>query len=455
MMRPASLTRRLLLSSLIIVPAFLGLSTIAMNRAYMESLNESEWQGLTAQLYALIAVAEPSQSTLVIETAMPSPQLETPDSGLYAQIITREGQAIWASNSLRTSAIQFPELAWSSSTGTAEEAMVSVGETWYRVLYFTTIWDLNGTDTIYRFELYQAQDDKEAALKAYQRTIALWLGGMILVLAAAQLFIARWGLRPLRDLSSEIDRIESGETDTINGDYPLELKPVTVSLNKLLKSEQQQRSRYRNSLADLAHSLKTPLSVVRAELNKENDRDNRQTLSDQISQMDLMISRQLKRANAEVKSVFLSPLLLEPSVSRLFSALSKVYQDKNLNFETDIPADFSLEVEEGDLLEVLGNLIENACKYGNQKVRVSANYHDEDCFINIHDDGPGINPHLLGKVLARGARADTTNKGQGIGLTIAVDILSSYNAELTLERSELGGAKFQIRFPRGEDSNNN
>jgi len=260
-----------------------------------------------------------------------------------------------------------------------------------------------------------------------------------------QSLVAKWGLKPLKTLAREIQHIEHGTQSELKNSYPKEIHPVAQSVSKLLSSESNQRTRYKNALSDLAHSLKTPLAAVRAQLG-ENSKDL--IIDEQIDRMADIVNHQLKRASAEVKSVYGPETPVGPVVERLCSSLAKVYRDKHVDFHIDLAPNLSLKMHENDLMEVLGNILDNACKYGEAKVSVTGGESESTFYIHIEDNGSGIPETAREQILRRGARADTSKLGQGIGLSIAVDILSSYNGGLEIEPSQLGGAKFGIRLPK-------
>ncbi len=440
----ASLIRRLWLASMIVLPVVIGFSALTLNRAFEHSLNRAEADALMAQIYALLGVAELDDGELLLPAALTNPRFETPDSGLYARVLDEQGRESWRSNSLDVSQLRFPP-AEHGMPGLAEPLNWRSEGTHYRGLRLTTLWEYNGEDLRFTFDVIHSREAIEAELRRYQQRLWAWLGGMAVVLIALQTGIAYWSLRPLTFLANEIAEIQQGKSRSLSTRYPKEIDPVTTSLNALLQSESAQRERYQNALADLAHSLKTPLSVMRGQL-AESQRD--QLLDEQVERMTSIISHQLKRANAQVKTIYSQGTELRPLVQRLTQALVKVYREKNMQFDIDIAADMNCGMEENDLLEILGNLIDNACKYGRGWVKISAQRTDENSLqVQIEDNGPGISEELAQHITERGMRADTTTLGQGIGLAIAVDILSSYNGDLKIGRSSAGGAAFHLNLP--------
>jgi two-component system sensor histidine kinase PhoQ len=265
------------------------------------------------------------------------------------------------------------------------------------------------------------------------------------MLTLAQAAILHWGLRPLRKLAQDVSELERGSSTALAEGYPAELQPLAANLNQLLNREQQQRERYRNTLADLAHSLKTPLAVLRQAATAEPP--DRALLDEQIGRMDQLIGYQLQRAvTFGAHQLGQQQLRLLPLIEKLVASFEKVYFDKQLQFRIDIDPTYECRGDEGDLMEVLGNLLDNACKACRRQVAVSARSGERRLQISIEDDGPGIEPAQRRRILERGQRSDSYQPGQGIGLAVAVDILDSYGAELDIDHSQLGGARFTVRW---------
>ncbi len=444
MKQSSSLIRRQWIASALCLPILVGFSAFTLNRAFVNSLDSAENDALLAQAYSLMALAEPSETKLFLPTYLSNPRLETPESGLYARVISGDKHTSWRSNSLEASPLVFDVLPSSAPGQASFSDLLTNNNEPFRALSFATIWEIHGKDQQFTFEVFHSQDNKLTEIRSYQHALFGWLGGMAILLIAIQSFVAKWGLRPLKTLATEIEQIEQGNKVDLEFDYPKEIRPVTKSLSNLLTSENAQRSRYKNALSDLAHSLKTPLAVVRSHLT-DNEKD--QTIDEQIDRMSTIIGHQLRRASAEVKSVYGPQTNISVLIRRLHGALSKVYKDKNIEFDIQIESTLEAQVQESDAMEVLGNIMENACKYGESKVYISSKKENNATTIYIEDDGMGVPESLREHILTRGARADTSKRGQGIGLAVAVDILSSYNGALKIEASMLGGAKFGVCLP--------
>jgi two-component system sensor histidine kinase PhoQ len=254
----------------------------------------------------------------------------------------------------------------------------------------------------------------------------------------------------LRLLSLELDEIETGARESLSEEHPRELLRLTGSLNRLLSSEREHRQRYRDSLGDLAHSLKTPLAVLQGVseviAQRPQDLEQARVLQGQIERMSQQISYQLQRASLRKSGLVRHREPLWPVVDSLTSTLDKVYRDKRVRMTMEIATDALVPMERNALLEMLGNLMENAYRLCLSQVRVSLRDSEQGLELYIEDDGPGVPPDQRARILQRGERLDRQNPGQGIGLAVVKDILESYDAQLKLEDSSLGGAAFRVRF---------
>jgi two-component system, OmpR family, sensor histidine kinase PhoQ len=422
-----------------------------LNHAYQESLEAAARETLRGQIYLLLGAAEPGAKGIKMPSNLPEPRYSTVSSGLVGWIENTDHKIKWRSRSgelLNLAAAPPIDIDFNPGLERFFDYVID-NKTYYAISY-DTLWDINEQEEGFRFVVMQSREPMRKEAKAYQKRLWKWLGGLALLLILVQTLIARWGLSPLRQLASDLEHVEAGQQQDLKGVYPAEIQPVTNNLNRVLRSEQAQRDRYRNTLADLAHSLKTPLAVIRGQLQSDqlHNLDQLKTLVDeQISRMSAIVDHQLRRASAQVVQTGRTSVKLQSVVERLCNAMQRVYTEKQLHLSVEIPDDIHFEGDEGDLMELLGNIIDNACKYGRHSVKVSAIKLNNDLQITIEDDGNGIAENIKQIILTRGARADTASPGQGIGLAVAVDILSSYGGALEINRSSLGGACFLIRIP--------
>ncbi|WNN46528.1 two-component system sensor histidine kinase PhoQ [Winslowiella toletana] len=273
---------------------------------------------------------------------------------------------------------------------------------------------------------------------------------------------AHWSLRPIGSLASQVRELEGGTRETLDPYPPQELRSLVRNLNLLLDNERQRYTRYSTTLSDLTHSLKTPLAVLQSTLRSLRGSKTftieqaEPIMLEQISRISQQIGYYLHRASMQADH---NPLKRElHSVSALLdslcSALNKVYQRKGVSLSLDVSPEITFVGDPNDFMEVMGNVLDNACKYCLEFVEISSRQTDNVLYLIVEDDGPGIPESKHDLIFVRGQRADTMRPGQGIGLAVARDILEQYEGDILTGTSELGGARMEVVFQRQEVSHN-
>jgi two-component system sensor histidine kinase PhoQ len=443
-----SLHSRLLLTASLVLAGFLGATGLALDKAFRVSAEAAMQERLQSHIYALLAATdEDASGRMLPPQQLPEPRFSKPDSGLYAVITGNDGDALWRSASLTGRDIAVTE---QQRPGERRFSRLARAGMQLYTLAFGVAWeDYAGTESLYTYTVAEDTSVFEAEVDSFRSTLWRWLGGMALVLLIAQGFILRWGLRPLRRVTTDLQQIEQGHTDRLEGPYPRELAGLTSSLNSLIEHSKSVQSRYRNSLDDLAHSLKTPLAILQSSHPNSNDTAADHTLvREQVQRMDEIISHQLQRAAVSGRATLAKPVTVGKVVERLVRSLDKVYREKHPTVTLELDPSATFTGDEADLMEVLGNLLENAYKYCDNmiRVRVQVDKHSDGIEISIEDDGPGIAPQQVDSVLQRGTRMDESMPGQGIGLSMASEIITLYGGQLAFAASPLGGALLQINF---------
>ena len=448
---PLSLKQRLLWGAMVSLPLFFSLTGFALDRAFQRSLISAEQDNLQGQIYLLLAAAEiDTDQNGNINIWMPDSLLEPRfgqlDSGLYG-FIALPGQqpSLWRSASTELNTLDNIDDRQDFKLGTR----FNIGTNTFKFSQ-DVFWDNSQGPLPTRFTVIHSKDRFQGELQAYRDQLWLWLTLAGVGLVIFQLSILHWGLSPLHTLAAALKAMQSGNSTKVDGDFPSETRPLVDNLNQLLTRESEQRQRYRDGLGNLAHSLKTPLAVMHTQLSDIKDPELREQLREQITRMDQVVRRQLQRAVLRHSdSRERSPI--KATCERLCQALSKVYRDKNLQFELALHDDLHFCGDSADLMEVLGNLLENACKFSQQKISIGA----KKCTVNgkdfthmvVSDDGCGIAPQVRETILERGQRADSINSGQGIGLSVAAEIVHDYGGELNIGNSPLGGACIEFTLP--------
>ena len=458
-----SLKARLVLSALSLIFLILPLLGLALSAAFEKHLLSSIKNELSAHNYAILAVAEVEQQQLSMPLQLAEPLFNTPQSGLYAVIsplakategsndfehnlhndnrnLSLANKALWTSGSLL--GIELPEIMQPKQLATPAFQQLHLSEQHYFVFSFAVSFsELDGEFPIV-VHIVKDDDSFEHLVTEFQLQLAYGLGLLMLFLLALLSVWLLWTLKPLRQLKQEISCIDNGQQEQLKGGYPQELQAVTTQLNLLLATEKQQRIRYRNALSDLAHSLKTPLAVI------QTQNDLSEESCQQLAKINQMIEHQLKRAQTAGQSAWHLGVNVKQVMDKLHGSLLKIYHDKALNIKLNITEEAVFQGDESDLLEILGNLLDNACKAAKQDIICSVFYRQPHALvIEIEDDGMGISKEQQALILARGGRADTYQQGHGIGLAIVNDLVDSYQGRLTISSSAaLRGAKFSLQF---------
>jgi two-component system, OmpR family, sensor histidine kinase PhoQ len=453
--RPFSLAARAALTTALVLAAFLGAIGWTLSQSYDYGERNKLSDRLHDYVLTYIAGTDPRRDgTPLLPDTPPDPMFSRPGSGLYA-IVTGENGFHWESSSALGRNFDFlPKLP------PGEGKFVGPVDTELGRLYyysFGVALDVPNHDPVLlTFTVAQTEEELEGTAAIYRRSLVGWLATLGVILIVLQVGLLYWSLTPLRKVASDLNRVEHGKTDHLDSQYPLELMGLTNRINAFIDSEREQRTRYRNTLADLAHSLKTPLAVIRSQLESGNDVPvgARLPVLDQVRKMDELVAYQLARAATTGSQTFATAVPIAAHAEDLVQSLEKVYAAKNVLCEFDIQDNAAFYGEQGDLLELMGNLLENAFKWARHhvllvvKMQPPIGRQRPGLLLSVEDDGPGIDDNKIEKVLQRGVRGDERVQGHGIGLSIVQDIVRAYNGELTVDRSEeFGGARFSVVLP--------
>ena len=279
--------------------------------------------------------------------------------------------------------------------------------------------------------------------------MSLTLVGVALM--AAGVLGLRQGLKPFRKLRERLLAVRAGDARRVEGVYPSEVQPLIDDLNALLEDREKAVKRAIATAGDLAHGLKTPLALLAQDADRAAAAGHSE-LAENIGQLVDRMSRQvtyhLARARAAASGVSgAAPCPVAPPVDALIRTLLKLYPGRALDISSHISPDLSARVQREDLDEMLGNLLDNACKWANSKIAVEASRAGALLILTIDDDGPGLAPALRSAVLERGVRADEGAPGSGLGLAIVRDLAELYGGSISFDDSRLGGLQARISFP--------
>jgi two-component system, OmpR family, sensor histidine kinase PhoQ len=452
--RPFSLAARAALTTGLVLAAFLGAIGWTLSRTYTAGEVNKLQDRLHDNVISYITGTDVRRDgkPLMPDTP-PDPMFSRPGSGLYAVVLGDNFH--WESSSALGRDFSFLHQLEPGQQQFVGPVDTELGRLYY--YSFGVALDVPHQDPVrLTFTVAQTEDELEGNITVYRRSLVGWLAMLGMILIALQLMLLYWSLTPLRKVASDMSRVERGDTDHLDSQYPVELTGLTERINAFIDSEREQRTRYRNTLADLAHSLKTPLAVIRSQLESSSETPvaARLPVLDQVRRMDELVAYQLARAATGGRQTFASAVSIAGHAEDLVQSLEKVYAAKNVLCEFDIEDGAAFYGEQGDLLELMGNLLENAFKWAGHHVLLVVKLLPQTgrqrpgLLMSVEDDGPGIDDDKIEKVLQRGVRGDERVQGHGIGLSIVQDIVRAYNGELTVDRSaEFGGARFSVVLP--------
>lgn len=439
-----SLTTRINLSAALVLLSFICLTAFTLERAFFESTESALRDTMSSQLFALMAAAEIENQQVI----MPSNELDAllglPASGIYATISNPTGNISWQSSS--TLGIALPKAPLLKQGEKTFNKVYVDDKGFYRTAY-TVLWPTQAESVELTFSVITDLRSFDKQINRYRISLWGWLSAMAVLLLCSQAIILRWGLSPLRKVGRELNRIETGKQQQIEAQYPQEIERLTDNINLLLEQERQQKIRYRDAMGNLAHSLKTPLAVLQVSLQAgAGQEQDKLTMQEQLNRMDAIVKYQLQWAVTSADTNLSAKVNLLSTIDRLLNSLQKVYADKAISVQVVVDSELQFRGDEGDLMEVLGNLLENAFKWTRENITIKAEQRENHLFISIDDDGVGLAPEKVDELLQRGVRADQSTAGHGIGLSIVKNIVQAYGGELKLSKSHLGGTRVCIIF---------
>jgi two-component system sensor histidine kinase PhoQ len=442
-----SLSRRLLVSVSVPLALFFGVMMLVLDSGFRALSERSIQQLLDSQMVALIAAAELQENGAYAPSVQAlDARLATPRSGLYAQI--HSAQHEWLSPSCAGADADFGPLLTSGERrlvyATFGHDRVAIES---RAIQFED--DPTGGRTI-TFSVAVSLSPYEEQLWRFRQELVGWFIGLMLALLLTLAALMQWVLAPLRRMEREIHQVEEGRSVALGGGYPRELAGVATNLNALLVGERKRVGRYRDTLGNLAHSLKTPLAVMRASLPAGAAAP---ALEGEIDRMSDIIEHQLKRAATSGGALLgQAPVDVAQVAAELRGTLLRVYAAKDLSLELAVRPGSQFIGDRGDLTEMLGNLLDNACKWCRERVRLTATTDEtagarDRLLVTIEDDGPGIAAADRERVAQRGVRTDESVPGHGLGLAMVRDTVELYGGRLSIGTSALGGAGVSLRLP--------
>jgi signal transduction histidine kinase len=455
-MRANSLAFRLFLSATAWTVVILVATGIILSSIYREAFERSFDRRLGVYLRTLVAeVAAPEQSTDRGAPTLGEPLFELPLSGWYWQI-TRLGAAkpdVRSSRSLWDN--ELPKLASDAATstdGTRRGYVSGPDEQRLRMLERTV--DL-GEDGRYLIVVAGDPQEIEDEIGFFDRALLITFGMMAVVLLLITVFQVRFGLAPLQRISQSLAAIRAGTAERLEGRFPVEIAPLARETNALIDANREVVERARTHVGNLAHALKTPLSVV---VNEAAGRPDDPLAAKVVEQADIMrdqIAHHLERARLAARlKVVGSVTEVVPVVAALTRTMEKIHHQRGILIDLDTPTAVRFRGERQDLEEMVGNLVDNACKWAQMRVSVEVVAEhaggaaaQSTVRLIVDDDGPGLSPAQRDQVARRGRRLDETKPGSGLGLSIVMELAALYGGTLQLGNAPIGGLRAELVLP--------
>lgn len=441
-----TLTFRLAATSTVWVTGSLVAAGFLLTFLFRDHVERRFDQELYDHLEELIAASEMTPKGIFELTWTPSdPRFNRPQSGWYWQI-ARTGSDAAKSDSLWRSRIPFvtPE------AGQAPQVQLIEGPGSERLRALVQDITFPETEDHFTFAVAGPASEVQADVGRFAVQLAMTLAFLGVGLLAAVLFQVRFGLRPLRAMQTALAAIRSGRVERLPETFPEEVKPVVDELNALLDHNKAMLERARTQSGNLAHALKNPLTVLRNEAG-EIEGARGELLRDQLSLITDSIDRYLSRARAAGSaSVLGARTSVKDTIEDLRFSMELLHKDRELTFRVSSPDGLFFRGDPHDLSEMVGNLMDNACKWASHKVFISTEKQGEHLIIVVEDDGPGIPEERWVEVLHRGRRLDETLPGSGLGLDIVQDLAELCRGSLAIGMSSLGGVRAELRLPVSE-----
>ena len=456
-MRVSSLAFRLFLWATGWTVVILIVTGIVLSTLYRNAVERAFDRRLDVYLRTLVAdVASPEEGNDKFPQSIGEPLFDLPLSGWYWQVArldstkpeVHSSRSLWDSN--------FPHLSDSSQTsavpGGYRQGYVQGPEDVRLRLAERTI-DL-GDDGRYLISVAGDASEIDNEMRSFDRVIGATFGALAIALLLTTALQVRFGLSPLKRISESLAAIRSGRAERLQGDFPVEIAPLARETNALIDANRKIVERARTHVGNLAHALKTPLSVLVNEAAARADDPLAQKVREQTDIMRDQVARQLERARLAARSTVVGALIdVSPVVTALARTMEKLHRERDIAIAVDVPEQARFSGEQHDLEEMIGNLVDNACKWAQSRVAIEVVV---DRFegdgkprvrIIVDDDGPGLSPSEREQVALRGRRLDESKPGSGLGLSIVVELAGLYGGVLTLGTAPIGGLRAELALP--------
>jgi len=439
-----SLRLRLLGLAAVSIALALGLAWFGLTVLFDRHVKSRVKAELAAEIVGIATHLDEREGEIVLNAEPPEARFSRPLGGAYWQVDLEDGDVI-RSRSLWDETLPAPD--GDTPDSVFFEAEGPGGE---RVLLRSEqlVLETGAGPRQLRVTVAVHEAEVSAAVALFGRDLVVALIMLGLALVAAAVVQIAIGLQPLQRLRTEVEAVRAGGKARLGADVPTEVKPLVEEVNQLLATQEAALTRARSQAADLAHGLRTPLTVV-SSLARELERTGRSAEAKEAREQLAMIGRYIDRqlARARLGSDGRTTCRLAPLVNQLVELMRRTPRGERLEWQVEVDPGSVLAADQTDVAEALGNVLENACKWGSSNVRVTGECSGTFLALHVDDDGPGVPDGSRAEIVARGVRLVRDADGAGLGLAIVSDILSAYGGSLELHRSPLGGLRVKLLWP--------
>lgn len=451
-MRPSSLSGRLILSSAAVSIVLLAITGVLLASLFTAALERNFDQRLRSVMDGILAGLDVGGGQPKLSQGLGDPRFGLPLSGWYWQVVP-EGEGPHgdlASASLLEQRLSVPKGVARDEMGLAAFYLADTAGAQLRAIEQS--FTLPGSDRRYSVLVAGNFGELGGEVSAFTRALVTSLVLLGAGLVLAMLVQVRFGLRPLRKMQADLSEIRQGRADELKGDYPTEIRPVADELNLLIQSNVEIVERARTQVGNLAHALKTPLSVLTNEAAAQ-DGPLAAKVREQAEVMRGQVSLYLDRARRAARAQGIGAVTeVKPVLDALARTLERINRDKGVAIRVECADGLKFRCERQDLEEMVGNLLDNACKWAAARVLLAAAPAPEAggrsyLAITVEDDGPGLPEDKRAQALKRGQRLDESKPGSGLGLSIVAETAAMYNGSVRLEDAALGGLRAVLVLP--------
>ena len=453
-MRANSLAFRLFLWATGLTVVILIITGVTLSSLYRQAVERAFDRRLDVYLRTLVAdVASPEEGADKFPQSIGEPLFELPLSGWYWQVTrldtskpeVHSSRSLWDSN--------LPRVPDTEDAAGGYRKGYAQGPEEVRLRLVERNIDL-GDEGRYLIQVAGDASEIDEETLSFDRTIGAIFAALAVALLLTTALQVRFGLSPLKRISQSLAAIRSGRAERLEGEFPVEIASLARETNALIDANREIVERARTHVGNLAHALKTPLSVI---VNEATARPGDPLAAKVLEQAEIMrdqVGRQLERARLAARSTVVGTLIdVSPVVTALARTMEKLHRDRDIAIAVDVPQHARFRGEQQDLEEMVGNLVDNACKWAQSRVAIevvadaAVNEGKSRVRIVVDDDGPGLSPTEREQVALRGQRLDESKPGSGLGLSIVIELANLYGGVLTLGTASIGGLRAELTLP--------